>query len=390
MEKTKAVQKDAENLLIDMYERQKDNGGLFYGVDTAQYQTRLEDLRGRPEWENPFDIDFFVAVSKGEDRPEKRIYHEVKSCGRTLGKAIYERRLKAPRGTLEGDAADGNHRVWVELQDRGIMQLELVGNIHHLKQEIRQTDQVPGTDETSVHYIGEGAVFKGTKRADWWHFYLPMGSQNEGRITATPEEVERMRQNAPDGAKLITEASAGLYISMTRDVLDGLVTLAIHEDLHGGFQNGQPLQERRSVIEEYPDGSGSINLRTHVTNLVKAYENVSKFHGTAARLEVRPVVKFIRNGDSAGAEEIEVADNGREYWTPERLQAVYFKGLALKREIQGYWDDIFSMIELSGDKPPVYGSRLLSNYGFERCIRDFHVIAPEPEADEADTETDEG
>lgn len=396
---SKTIEIDAGNLLADMYNRKKAEGGLFFGVDTAGQYTRLENLQTnqdglsperkkylREKWEHPFDIDYYIAFSREEGQPETRVYHEAKSFAFTLGGAIRERRLKAPKGTLEGDAEDDElyqRTAVVKLQDRGVIQIEAVGDIRQLVKQNKKADIVPGTDEISTHIVGEGYPFKGSRKADWYHFYLPMGKQNEGRIAADAEEKEQIRQTAPDGAKLIIEAPAGLYISLTRVVLNELVKLAI-ADLHQGFQNHQPLQERRLVIEEYTDVSGGINIRTHVTNIVKAYEKAAKVSNTA-RLEVRPVVKFIRNGDSTQTEEIEIADNGREYWIPERLQAVYFRGLALKRDIQGYWDDMPSYIILPGDKPPVYGSRLLSSYGFEHCVRDFHVITPEPEAEE-DTE----
>ena len=406
MNQEKVKAREAWKLLEDLYSRKQADGGIFFGVDTADHVTRLENLQSkqdgltpgqeryyREKWERPFDIDFFLEFGAGAGQPKARVYHEVKGMERAMRTEAKES-LQYGGKDAEGNYLYGKDNEGWELvtaHTRGMLPVELVGDLQlmdkhsgHLKEvdgkwvyteAQEQADTVPGTNIVSLHIPGQGWGVKGTFQANYFHFYLPMMPDNEGRITTNAEELERMQARTAQGAKLITEAPAGLFITISKPVKDALFKLALQwlAD-HFNKVDGGTLSERREVLEEFKNGENvkAINVSVPASLLVTAWEQVYDT-GRGALLEVRPVVKFVRNGTPG--EEIEIMDNGGEYWIPERLQAVYFSRGALKRDIQGYWDDGPRKIVVKASGEVICGRRLLAfSFGFENRIRDCHVV----------------
>ena len=172
---------------------------------------------------------------------------------------------------------------------------------------------------------------------------MPIGSLNEGRIEASEEEKAYMQKHTKQGAKLVVEAPAGIYISMTRDVLDAFAEIALN-GMAQVWDSIKTFEDRRAILEEFPkEGQKGmivkgVNVRTHITKLLEAQEKARQ-SGGQARLEARPVFRFIRNGGGKDIEP-EVAISGREYYMPQRLRSVYFNEYKqTKRNIQGYWAD---------------------------------------------------
>ena len=201
-----------------------------------------------------FDIDFCIEFKQEEVQTAGRVYHEVKSYARTLGQMVNEWRL-------------WNHQTrqyeQVKMRDRGMISLEIVGNMKKFNGQERQYT-IPGTDQKSTMTVGAGCFFKSDKRADWYHFYLPVGKKNEGRTDATEEELEYMRKHTQRGSKIVVEAPAGLFISMTRDVTEAYLTIAL-EEMAKKYDSIKSLEERRAVLEEYPrEGKVErINVKIH-------------------------------------------------------------------------------------------------------------------------------
>ena len=61
MSQNDVIRKTAEALMMDYYNRKAEEGGIFFGLDTGRYCTKLEDLREDKYWKNNFDIDFRIA-----------------------------------------------------------------------------------------------------------------------------------------------------------------------------------------------------------------------------------------------------------------------------------------------------------------------------------------
>ncbi len=430
---------EATALFEDLLRRTQENGGIFFGVDTSSMYTKLENLQSnqarltaaqkryyREKWEWPFDIDYRLHYGRDAETPGGTVYHEVKAMERTL-EADKEYSMQYGGMDEEGNYLFGPAEgLWQGCETftthtRGKIPVEIVGNYTLLAKYgaklkrvngawicepgREQTDTVPDTDIASCHTPGEPWPIKGSFKANFFHFYLPMMPHNEGRKRAEQDEVERMQAHTRPGDKLIIEAPAGLFITISQRVEQELWNVSL-EHLAQEFdrvEQARTLQERREVLEEYfanpdeppkltkPSGEtveikkvvNGINVLVPATKLVQAFERAlgSARNGgfDQALLEVRPVVRFIRNGDSAQTEEIEAVENGREYWIPKGLQDVYFNGGALKREIQGYWDDRPERVQTATDGTAMPGRRLLGQaFGFESRIRQFHVVAPEP------------
>jgi len=186
---------------------------------------------------------------------------------------------------------------------------------------------------------------------------------NEGRETASKEEIARMKKTAP-GTKMVIEAPAGLYISMTHNVFAQLVMITqeyFNEQLSGPEDiHKRPLAERRKVLEEFT----AQNFRVPVMKLLEARdraENANIEERGTVRLIVRPVLKYYRN-NGEDKEEVEIAERSNEYVIPHDLKQIYFNAEGkLKHAIKGYWDDASP-----------YG-RLLG-YEFETIIREIPAV----------------
>ena len=368
----KLITQTSEELLKDYYERKVEEGGIFFGLDAGRYSTNLEDHRDEKYWRDNFDIDFRLAYGESPETMTSYVAHEPKSFARTLGtqtKTYHER----PNGdkSLYGEA--------YTLYERGVIPIEIVNNTKWLAKKRTFKSPVPGTDFKSEHTLGDSWPVKGSYHADWYHFYVPMMSQNEGRLTASPVELEHMQQEAPAGAKMITEAPAALYISMTRNVLESFYDLAL-EKCAACFENGQERQERREFLEEYRfnDGYfGAKNVRMHIEDLTSALTLASDGQNNA-RLEVRPVFKFIRN-EAGAEEELEIADSGLDYWIPRRLYDIYFNDVGqLRRNIQGYWDDstdaIYFCTDTTAEDAGLPRKRLLWDFAYR--LQGLHIVEP--------------
>ena len=359
MSANKVISTTSEALLMDYYKRKVAEGVNFFGLDTGHCCSKLEDLREIKHWKDNFDIDFRIAYGSSEETMNSYVNHEPKSFARTLGSQTKEHSEMRP-----GDKS--LYGEWYTLHERGVIQEEIVGNTERLKKNKDFKSQVPGTNIMSEHRLGSAWAVKGTYRADWYHFYVPMMMQNEGRLTATAEELEQMKQVAPAGAKLITEAPAGLYISLTRNVQDALYQMSLRK-LARQFENDQTLQERRELLEEYSTSDkapGGKNVRMHIEDLSTALEIASN-DGNIAHLEVRPVFKFVRN-EVGAEEELEIADSGQGYWIPRRLHDIYFNEAGqLRRNIQGYWNDTSSAVtEYLAEDIGMPHKRLLMDFAF--------------------------
>ena len=335
-----------EELLKDWYQRTAQAGGSFFGVDTGKDQSALVDCRREADeknielWERGFDIDFYVSTEN--NGTETRVYHEVKTFSRTL-------ESKAKEQTMWNPVSKKKEQVIIN--NRGYLALEIISDGRALYKNreidektgraIEQIDQVPGTDQTSKHLYGTSCFYKGTTRANWYHFYLPVVRENkptEGLTEAKTSEYQAMLQatKATGQRKLIMEAPAGLYISLSRAVLDEYLKLALEEFNSKYYKKGLTFQERREIIEEYfkddqeeidPDTGKlmqictAINIKIHATRLSEAWSKAIEKNGELARLETRPVFQFCRGGNHP-EREIEIAEDMREYLIPERLKSV--------------------------------------------------------------------
>ena len=382
MKQSDQISTTSEELLMDYYKRKAKEGGIFFGLDTGRYCTKLEDLRDKEYWRDNFDIDFRIAYGESAGTMTNYIGHEPKSFARTLG---------APTATYKEDCRKDNslYRIEYTLEERGIIQQEIVGKTLWLEKKKEYTSPVPGTDLISKHTLGDAWPLKGTYRADWYHFYVPMMTENEGRLTVRTEELAQMQQEAPAGAKLIAEAPAGLYISMTRNVLDAFFQLSL-EKLREQFKNDQELPEVRKILEEYPykgTKAGGKNVRMHIEDLMTALQLASDGQNNA-RLEVRPVFKFIRNEDGA-EKELEIADSGQGYWIPRRLYDIYFNAAGqLKRNIPGYWDDsteaVYPCTDATADGDVLPRKRLLWELAYR--LQGLHIAEPKGAGTDPDAE----
>lgn len=357
-DKSKRAQDVAEDLFIDFYDRQQKQGHSFFTPDGSAYV--FKDLRSKADpknrelWEAGFDIDFCISCQGRTEIHD--IYHEVKSYSRTLNSCT---------GRVYTELTQYGKEQY-QLIERGVIPLEIVSKTFGILEGHYKTYTVPGTDRQTETLYGTGCFFKNTgiwdeesqqekngQRANWFHFYLPMGDNNEGRKQAEDSEIQAIQKQEAPGTKIITEAPAGLYISMTEDVLHQYLLIAL--DILGTYDYNVSLQKRREILEEYPtneekikagkegrqpDKDGAKYVRVPVIRLLEAQAIAEKTHQGLARLEVRPVFKFIRN--KAGAEdEIEVA-NDTDYVMPKDLKNRYLyfnKEGQLKHTIPGYWDD---------------------------------------------------
>ena len=314
---------EGEKLLQDYYSRQKENKGYFFGVDTS-IENKLEDVTEDPAWRKALDVDYYISYHQAGDSTEHRITHEVKTSDRTLAE---------------------ESRYSYNMPLRGIIPIEFIQNGKWLYKDEWETMKVPGTNKTVENLCGAGWAFKGAEeQAKWFHFYFPLMEKNEGRVIANEEEKARMKKTAP-GTKMIIEAPAGLYISMTHNVFAQLVMIAqeyLGEVLPGPEEiSKRPLTERRKVLEEY-SSTGGLNFRVPVIKLLEARdraENMDTKHRGNVNLIVRPVLKYYRN-NGRDKEEVEIAERSNEYVMPKRLKQVYFNSDGqLKKTIPGYWDD---------------------------------------------------
>jgi len=151
--------------------------------------TVLKDVSENLAYTVPVDIDFVITRQDGG----KVAFHEVKYFKQGLKNGnIYFEEVK--------DTAKTNFQTVIEKAD--IRQWT----------KPKEGESLSYLPEHLEYRYGAGWIFKNTAfHADFYHFCLPVAHRD---ATATPDEIEQMRKQARPGAKFITEAPTGIWISM--------------------------------------------------------------------------------------------------------------------------------------------------------------------------------